>query len=273
VSDVALDEAEPREASPLRDQLRVLLTGVMFLTRLPCPAWVGHDAAYLARSTSWFPTIGAFVGIAGSAVLLGAALAWPAWIAVALSTVMTVWLTGAFHEDALADACDGFGGGWGKDQILAIMKDSRVGSYGVVGLGLALAAKLGALTTIAGVSPEQAARALVAGHVLGRWSSLPLIMRLEYVRETGSKSKPFAASVTPARLVVGSLSAAALVWLALGTTRALVACMVAVVVTAIGGRYFRRVLGGITGDCLGAANQLVELATYLALASTWLLRA
>jgi adenosylcobinamide-GDP ribazoletransferase len=211
----------------LGDQLRVLLTGVMFLTRLPCPAWVGHDAEYLARSTVWFPAIGAVVGAFGAAAFALAALGLPPLVAAAISTVATVWLTGAFHEDALADSCDGFGGGWGKDQILAIMKDSRVGSYGVVGLALVLAAKLGALAALAGqpdaraladaatgastlpvtpapVNVARVAAALVAAHVLGRWSALPLIWRYEYVRETGSKSKPFAASVTPARLAGGA---------------------------------------------------------------------
>jgi adenosylcobinamide-GDP ribazoletransferase len=253
----------------------VLLTGVMFLTRLPCPAWVGHDAEYLARSTVWFPAIGAVVGLAGAAAFALASLGLPPLVAAAVSTAATVWLTGAFHEDALADSFDGFGGGWGKDQILAIMKDSRVGSYGVVGLALALAAKLGALAAIGapaglttGGGAGEAARALVAAHVLGRWSSLPLIWRYAYVRETGSKSKPFAASVTPERLAVGSAAAAVLAALALGA-RALPAVAAALVVTALAGRYFRRVLGGITGDCLGAANQMVELAVYLVLAWQW----
>ena len=276
----------------LGDQLRVLLTGVMFLTRVPCPAWVGHDAEHLARSTAWFPAIGALVGAFGALAFAAAALGLPPLVAAALSTAATVWLTGAFQEDALADSCDGFGGGWGKDQILAIMKDSRVGSYGVVGLALALAAKLGALAAVAG-QPDvrhlgdaaaavsslraampapynvgRAAAALVAAHVLGRWSSLPLIWRLEYVRETGSKSRPFAASVTPARLAAGTLTAAAVVVPLLGREAAPV-LLVALLVTLVAGRYFRRVLGGITGDCLGAANQAVELGVYLTLAWRW----
>ena len=294
MSTAAADGLSPDDtpAAPrgwLGDQLRVLLTGVMFLTRLPCPAWVGHDAEYLARSTVWFPVIGALVGGFGALAFAVAAFGLPPLVAAALSTVATVWLTGAFHEDALADSCDGFGGGWGKDQILAIMKDSRVGSYGVVGLALVLAAKLGALAAIAqqpdvqqftpgpaggtmlrfsvpaAVNLGHVAAALVAAHVLGRWSSLPLIWRYEYVRETGSKSKPFAASVTPARLVLGSLLSGGIVALALGR-EALPALAVALAVTLVAGRYFRRVLGGITGDCLGAANQAVELGVYLALA-------
>lgn len=247
-------------------QLRAFLTGMMFLTRIPCPAWVGYHPDYLAWSTTWFPVIGAVVGAFGAGVFALASAGLPPFVAATLATAATVWLTGAFHEDALADSCDGFGGGWERDQVLAIMKDSRVGSYAVVGVALALATRIGALATMGG--PDAAARALVAAHVLGRWSSLPLIWHQPYVRETGSKSRPFAASVTPARLVVGTLLAVALSAAVLGT-RALPALGAAMVVTLVAGRYFRRRLGGITGDCLGAANQLVEIAVYLVLAWRW----
>jgi len=255
--------ADENPTTGWRGALRPFLTGVMFLTRIPCPAWVGHDAEYLARSTVWFPFIGALVGIWGGAFYLAGRAGWAApVIAVLLSTVATVWLTGAFHEDALADACDGFGGGWSKDDILRIMKDSRVGSYGVAGLVLVMGLKVAALSAL---SPGDALRALVAAHVLGRWSSLPLIWGYEYVRETSATGKPFAASVTPARLVLGSVMAALLAGLALGL-RAVPAALVVLAVTWLAGRYFRRWIGGITGDCLGAANQVAEMSVYLVLA-------
>lgn len=255
----------PEAAAPagrLGAELRSFLTGVMFLTRLPCPAWVGHDAEWLARSTVYFPAIGVLVGAWGGAVFWLASLGWPGWIAAVLSTAATVWLTGAFHEDGMADACDGFGGGWGTEQILAIMKDSRVGSYGVVGLGLTLLAKLGLLATF---EPLDAVKALVAAHVLARWSSLPLIYALPYVREAGAKGKPFAASVTPLRLAIATGITLAAVVPLLGV-QSLPALAATLAVTALAGRYFRAQIGGITGDCLGAANQVVEVAVYLALA-------
>lgn len=246
-----------------RGALRPFLTGVMFLTRIPCPPWVGHDSEYLARSTVWFPLIGALVGGWGAAFYVAGRAGWAApVVGVLLATAATVWLTGAFHEDAMADACDGFGGGWAKDDILRIMKDSRVGSYGVVGLVLVMALKVAAL---AALSPGDAVRALIAAHALGRWSSLPLIWRYEYVRETSATGKPFAASVTPARLVIGTVMAALVAGLALGV-RAIPAALVVLAVTWMAGRYFRRWIGGITGDCLGAANQVAEMAVYLVLA-------
>jgi adenosylcobinamide-GDP ribazoletransferase len=255
-----------------RGQLHSLLTAVMFLTRLPTPRWLQYHPELLARSTTYFPVVGLLVGLSGGTVFAVVSRGWSPAIAAVCATAATVWLTGAFHEDALADSFDGFGGGWDRDQVLAIMKDSRVGSYGVVGLGLVLAGKLGALATLGSTGGASGvACALVAGHTLGRWSSLPLIRRYPYVRETGAKSRPFAASVTTARLAAGTALAGLIAVPALLPfgMRGAAAVAAAVATTALGGRYFRRRVGGITGDCLGAANQLVELAVYLVLAFRW----
>lgn len=262
----------------MRDALRVFCTSVMFLTRIPCPRWAGYDPTDLARSTVYFPLVGGVVGLVGGAALWIGAQVWPAYIAAALSTATTVWITGAFHEDALADSCDGFGGGWERAQVLAIMKDSRIGSYGAAGLALALLTKIGALAAITGGSVAEGVRALVVAHMLGRWSSLPLIWGLPYVRldePEGAKSKPFAASVTGARLAVGTVLAIVVTAVALapfGAAAVAAALLLSGLVTALAARYFRRRIGGMTGDCLGAANQLVELVTYLLLASAWLRR-
>lgn len=246
-----------------RGALRPFLTGVTFLTRVPGPAWVGHDPEHLARSTVWFPLIGALVGTWGGAFYLIGRTGWAApVVAVLLSTAATVWLTGAFHEDALADACDGFGGGWAKDDVLRIMKDSRVGSYGVVGLVLVMALKVAALSAL---SPGDALRALVAAHALGRWSSLPLLWRYGYARESPGTGGPFAGSVTAARLLAGTALAAGIAAPVLG--RAVLPAAAAVLgVTWMAGRYFQGRIGGITGDCLGAAGQVAELSVYLVLA-------
>ena len=195
-------------------------------------------------------------------------------MAAILSTAATVRLTGAFHEDALADSCDGLGGGWERTQVLTIMKDSRIGSYGTVGLALTLLAKVAALATLGDAGVAMAARALVVGHVLGRWSSLPLMWALPYVSEAGAKSRAFESSVTGLRLAAGTATAIVVTATALaplGVTAVVATLAGAALVELVGGRYFRRRLGGVTGDCLGAANQLVELTTYLILASAWLL--
>lgn len=256
--------SDPPETTGLRAVLRVPLTAVMFLTRLPCPAWVGHDAPTLSRSAVYFPAVGALVGLFGWAAYWLAALAFAPPVAAAAALAATVWLTGAFHEDALGDTFDGFGGGWARDEILRIMRDSRLGTYGTVALVLTLGLRW---TALAGLPAAGVLPALVAAHVLGRWTALPLILWLPYVREEGT-GKPFAASMTPARLAWGSAVALCLVVLALGWAT------VPVVATAIGvalagGLYSRSTIGGMTGDVLGAVNGLTELAVYLVLLGDW----
>ena len=259
------------DGSAAQRMLRAPLTAVMFLTRIPCPAWLDGEPEHLAQSTVWFPAVGVLVGGIGAlALLLGNAL-WTPAVAVVLSTIATVRTTGAFHEDALADALDGFGGGMSVDATLRIMKDSRVGAYALIGVVLVVALKLTLLWSITQHDVWRAVGALIAAHVLGRWSSLPLIHWLPYVREDGT-GKPFAAAVTTPRLVAGSLFtvlATLIVLWPIGLRRIGVVLIAATIVTLLAARYFRRHLGGMTGDCLGAANQLVDVTTYLVLAAQW----
>lgn len=251
--------------------LRAPLTAVMFLTRIPCPAWLDGDPAHLAQATAWFPTVGVLVGAIGGLALVLGDLLWSPFVAVVLSTIVTVRVTGAFHEDALADALDGFGGGLSHDATLRIMRDSRVGAYALIGVVLVVGLKLTLLYTLAADDIWRAVRALIAAHVLGRWSSLPLIHWLPYVRDDGT-GKPFAAAVTAPRLLGASLftvvTLAVALW-PLGIGRIGAVLIVALLVTWMAALYFRRHLGGMTGDCLGAANQIVEVATYLAVAARW----
>jgi adenosylcobinamide-GDP ribazoletransferase len=241
-----------------RVMLAPLLAAFTFLTRLPLPGADHVDGETLARSSLWFPVVGAVVGGVGGGVLVAAARVWPPLVAAVLALLATVLLTGAFHEDALADAADGLGGGVTRERALAIMKDSRIGSYGAVALVLVLS---GRIACLAALEPMEGARALIGAHVLGRWSSLPLMRLLPYARIDGS-ARPFVGAVTGLRLVGGTLLAAGLAGPALGA-RTLPAGLAAVAVTALAARYFRARLGGITGDCLGATNQIVELITYL----------
>ena len=122
----------------MRRQIELLLTAVMFYTRIPCPAWVGHSEELLNKATIYFPVMGWVVGGVAGAVYWAAARLFGADVGLLLSIIASVLLTGAFHEDGFADMCDGFGGGWTREKILLIMKDSRLGTYGAVGLGLHL---------------------------------------------------------------------------------------------------------------------------------------
>ena len=257
------------DEGPIRTPLRIALTAVMFLTRIHVPPWVSHAPDDLARSTGYFPLVGVVVGMIGAAAGLLGLYWWNPVIAAVAAVAATVRITGAFHEDALADACDGFGGGRTAEQVLTIMKDGRIGSYGAIGLLLVTVMRISALTVIAGHSTRMFVAALIAGHTLGRWSSLPMIAGLRYVSDADtSKSKPLAASVTPARLVAGSATALGVLILLFGDVRVIAVLLaLAISVTFILARYFRKRIGGMTGDWLGAANQAVEMTTYLALAS------
>ncbi len=261
----------------VRRELRACAEAFTFLTRLPAPCPATRDAHDLSRASTYFPVVGLVVGLAGGVAFAGAHLLWSSAFAVVIAVATTVWITGAFHEDALADSFDGFGGGWDRDQILAIMKDSRVGSYAVVGMILVVAAKIALLLSIAsaGAPPLTCAvnvtRALVAGHVMGRWSSLPLLFRYPYVRplNDGARSsagRPFVGGVSAAQLAASS-GIALLITVAAAGTRSAAVFLIVAIVTGFGGRYFHRRLGGITGDALGAANQLVELSVYVVLAA------
>mgnify|MGYP002779697753 FL=1 len=244
-----------------------MLTAVMFLTRIPVPADIDHSADRLARSTRWFPLVGLAVAAVGAvAGGLGAALWHPA-IGAVLAVLATVRVTGAFHEDALADACDGFGGGWTAERVLEIMRDSRVGAFGVVGLGLVTLLRIGALALVATQGVAALAVALAVAHVTARWSSLPLIRFLPYARPDGGTGKPFAAGLSAPGFAIGSATWLGVLALALGDVRtAAIVGAATCLVTWRAGRYFVRRIGGITGDCLGATNQVVETITYLVLA-------
>lgn len=249
----------------MRYQLELFFTALGFFTRLPVPAWVPWSIERLNHAARYFPLVGWIVGGVGAASLMLAAQLLPATLAVLLSMALTVRLTGAFHEDGFADACDGLGGGWQKAQVLEIMKDSRIGSYGTVGIVLLLLAKAAALTALAASSPSTAAAALLVAHPLSRLASTSLIHFLPYVREDeSSRSKPLAR-----RLDRGELGCAAASGLAplllVGWTPAL-AVLIAVALTTFWlARMFQRRLGGYTGDLLGAAQQASELACYVGL--------
>ena len=238
--------------------LKLFLGAVAFLTRLPVPhgMQVGPDA--LAGSAAFFPLVGLLVS-AGAIVLN---LVFSKFVGhdvvIVIILVFFVAVTGGLHEDALADAADGFGGGWGKDQILNIMRDSRVGSFGVLAIALALLARFVFLSHI---PPQRFDNYLVAGQVACRWTVLPLAFFLPPAREQTGQGARMAGKITTFSLVTGTLLTVVIVGAALGEN-ALWVLLAVVVITAASGAYYHRRIGGVTGDCLGATNQVTELAVY-----------
>jgi adenosylcobinamide-GDP ribazoletransferase len=237
------------------------LMAVMFFTRLPVSTLFRYDPALAAGTPRFFPCVGWVIGLIAAFFLWTFAQLLP-WVpAVILATAFTILLTGAFHEDGFADMCDAFGGGWEKEQVLLIMKDSRLGTYGTLGLGLMLACKISLLACL---PIQQALAALVAGHVLSRATSTSLLLSLAYVRDTEdtAKTKTPVFTFGTGDCVFAMLTALPALLLLPGHSW-LPVLLGQVLVRSWATRYFRRRIGGYTGDCLGGAQQLSELAVLL----------
>lgn len=245
----------------LADQLRLALTATRYFTRLPVPRWTGYSERQLNDAARYFPLVGILVGLVIGGVYLLAIPVFPQPLAVLLAMISGVLLTGGFHEDGLADTCDGFGGGWDKPQVLAIMKDSRIGSYGVLGLVLALALKFAAL---AAVPSARFFGIAVAAHAFSRFMAVSVMATQHYVREDGSaRAKPVAQNISSAGLACAALFALApLAWLG---SAGVAGAAGALALRLAAARYFYRRIGGYTGDCLGAIQQITEISFYLAL--------
>ncbi|THF57672.1 adenosylcobinamide-GDP ribazoletransferase [Pseudothauera rhizosphaerae] len=253
----------------MRYQLELFFTALGYFTRIPVPAWVPWSPERLNNAARYFPLVGWVVGGVGAGAFLAFALVLPVSLAAILSMAVTIRLTGAFHEDGWADACDGLGGGRDKAQVLAIMKDSRNGSYGTVGMVLMLLAKAAALVELAAHGPQVAAAALLAAHPLSRLAATSLIHWLPYARDdASSKSKPLAHALRPAELAAAAFFGLVPLTL-LAPPEALTALAAVAVVTLWAARIFLRRLGGYTGDLLGAAQQGTELACYLGILVAW----
>lgn len=252
-------------------ELRLFLTAVQFFTRLPVPAWVGHSAQQLEQAARYLPLVGAAIGLLAAAVLWFCAQALPLPLAVGLSMAAGILATGAFHEDGLSDFADGMGGGHGKEKVLAIMKDSRVGAYGVLALVFALLLKFEALLALCDMhSLPLAAAALIAAHAVSRLMAASLMLTQHYVRDDDSaRARPAAQRMSPSSFAVALLTGAATLVL-LHAAGANAASVFAALAAAFSMRAYlawrlQKRLGGYTGDCLGAVQQLSELAFYLGL--------
>ena len=212
----------------------------------------------LSRSVKFFPLVGLVVG-SGAALLqriLTVHLARPLTAFVVLTYL--VLITGCLHEDGLADTADGFGGGWTKDRILAILRDSRIGSYGAIALILSLLARY---MLLASLPMERFTAYIISAHVLSRWSSLPLSYFLAPAREQEGQGARIARLISFPSLLFGSLVSIAIVFFAL--RRSSVAPLLAApLLVVLSGWFYQRKIGGITGDCFGATNQLTEIAVY-----------
>ncbi len=247
----------------LRAEAAYFATAVQFLTRLPTPQLSSFEPIWLNRSAAYFPIVGLLVGAISAAVLLvGSTLGLPGALPVVLAVAAGILTTGAFHEDGLADTFDGLGGGQNRQQKLTIMKDSRVGTYGLCAVVIALAIKT---VSLAALPVASAALALVVSHAGARMIPVIASAMLPYGGETtGSKVAPIEPS--PARLAV-ALVTGLLPFLGLPVGAAILAIVCGGTLSGLILAWAQRAIGGHTGDVLGAAEQAFEVAVLVALAA------
>lgn len=246
------------------NQWRYFLTAVMFFTRIPIH-FAHFNQQELNQATRYFPLVGILVGIVGACVFYICHSFLPLSIAVLLSMAATIMLTGAFHEDGLADTIDGLGGGWTREQALTIMVDSRIGSYGAIGLVIVQLTKHQALVEI---SAHFIPAALIAGHALSRLCAVLVMYSQSYVKTDG-KAKPLATKIQRYELLIAAIFGL-LPFYFIGLNN-----LFALVPVALTWIWFSKKiklrLGGYTGDCLGAMQQLTEIAFYIGLLLSHLL--
>lgn len=246
--------------SAIQREVYALLGAVRFFTRIPISDRIPHSDALLNHASRYFPAIGLLVGSLSAAGFIFASLILPTSVSILIAMVTSIYLTGAFHEDGLTDMTDGLGGGWEKLRILEIMKDSRVGSYGVIAICMTLLIKFVCLSEF---DAAWIPLLLIAGHAFSRYCSVLIMAGMSYVREDAlSKSKPLATTLSTSSLFVASVfgmgSLSLLPW-----APALTGAAAGFVITIWLARKLQKWLSGYTGDCLGATQQLSEAAFYI----------
>ena len=232
-----------------------MATAFQFLTRIPMPS-LSFESDSLSRAIKFFPLVGLVVG-AGVVLLQRVLISHLTRPLVAFLLLgYLVFITGCFHEDGLADTADALGGGWDRDQILLIMKDSRIGSYGATAIILSLLARY---LLLASLPLEHFAAYVISAHVLCRWTSLPLSYFLPPAREQDGQGARIAKLTSLPSLIFGSVFSVAIVVFALRWS-AIAPLLSATIAVILSGWFYMRKINGVTGDCFGATNQLTEIA-------------
>jgi adenosylcobinamide-GDP ribazoletransferase len=249
---------------PLLAEFELFVIALQFLTRLPVGTHIAFSTAKVGNSAAYYPLVGACIGAAGGLCFMAFAWMLPAHVAVWLTVGLLLLATGCLHEDDFADMCDGLGGGVDKNAALTIMRDSRLGTYAVASLFLLLGTKVASLTAFA---PSVVPLVLIAGHCLSRLSAVVVMLTSDYVRSAGVATQ-VSAGISHRRLVLVALTAllaSLLVVMVLGVSATLgmwAGCVAGHLLTR---RVFEKKLGGYTGDCLGATQQVSETGIYLGL--------
>ena len=287
----------------MKKEWRVFLTAMMFLTRIRVPKNIDHSPEYLQQAPRYFPVVGWLVGALSALLFLLFSRYISTDIGILAAMITGILVTGAFHEDGFADVCDGFGGGWTREKILTIMKDSRIGAYGAIGLIAILAGKFLLLKELPSFTPtlnpgggsisgtggsifstggsffgaagsvfynyRYFIGSLIAAHSLSRLMPVLVIQGSLYAADPDqSKAKPLANHRQPLTGLVFTILFALVPFVFLPWTFSLV-ILPALYTTYEMSRYFTKWIGGYTGDCLGAIQQVTEIVIYLGFIVVW----
>jgi len=243
----------------MRRELELFFTALMFFTRLPVPE-LEYSQEKLNSSSRYFPLVGILVGALSATVFMFSTMLFSTNVSVLLSMIGSILITGAFHEDGFADTCDGFGGGYTKEKILEIMKDSRIGAFGAIGIILLLIFKFLLLSEM---KPMVIPIAIVSGHAISRFISISLLYSMVYVKEEG-KAKPLSTALPLSSLIVAGFFG--LLPLLLFKKPFILLIVIPLLLTRwYLSYYFKKHIGGYTGDCLGAAQQVSEIVFYISI--------
>ena len=248
----------------LAEWLWAPIVAIQFLTRIPIrgvPDWAYEDGASRGKSFAFYPAVGVIVGTIGAGIAsLCCWLHLPSMAGAVLAVVSMAMVTGALHEDGLADVADGLGP-HNRDDALKAMRDSRIGSFGTIAIWALLTLKV---VAIGSMQPGSLFKAIIAAHVLSRWSSLPLSLALPYAQSTPGLGAKMAAALSVKFVLLATVLTAALVLATLSPMAAVRCGLITGALTLLTGLFYRNKFGGITGDCLGATNQIVEAAVLFA---------
>lgn len=240
----------------MKRHLSAILAAASFLTRLPMPLWVEKDSAAISKASRWFSLIGLILGAIAASVLFSLTYLMGQPLAVVVTLVLLLLLTGAFHEDGLADLCDGFGGGWERTRKLAIMKDSQIGAYGVLALVASFSIKVIALSQM---SISMACIALLVCHGASRALAGHVALYLPYARiDDNNKTPQQDVPLTiKDRLTLTLCGGLPLLLLPLEIALLLLLTWLATFAYLV--RLMKRHIQGYTGDTLGATQQITEI--------------
>jgi adenosylcobinamide-GDP ribazoletransferase len=234
-----------------------IASAFQFLTRLPLN-WLPYRPDALPRAAKYFPLVGLAVGAAAAGLYRLLSPHLPIAVIAFMIVLCSTLVTGGLHEDGLADAADAFGGGWNRQQVLAIMKDSRIGSYGALALLFSVA---GRVLLLAYIPAGNFVKYVISAEILCRWVMLPLGAALAGARGQDGQGARIARHVSGVSLAVGTLISLGVVGFMLQQS-AIWPVAAASAVTLLSGLYYNKRIGGITGDCFGATSQVTLLAVY-----------